>query len=430
MYRIIMNDLIEWYEEKQDKVLLLKGAVGVGKTWVINDFANGFYKHVFYINIEKEEEAAALFKQGSEVKVDKLIAALCIYCDQIYEEGKTLFVFDEVQVNGNVVEAIMSMKRHRPELSICIIASTIGEMIYEKDYVNLLYNCFLFPMTFEEFLVANKEQELCKYIEKQKLEPIAPQYIEKITEYMKLFYITGGMPAVVSEYIKNHDLSRVDTTLRVQLNQCQEYLIQNAPEIYAEKVCKIWNSIPCQFDKENHKFMYQYVDENARAREYESSVNWLVSTGLVRKVNRVTDGITPLADQVDTKSFELYHLDHGLLRMMCDIPYDRLGDGKNLLEDVHGALIEQYVLSELTMNPSIGTLYFWVSSATAKVDFVFEDNEDIVPVTVQPQIRRKAQNMKVFRSKYDNRMSLRISMDPLSFQKSVLNVPLYGLWAF
>lgn len=430
MYRIIMNDLMEWYENAQDRVLLLKGAKGVGKTWTMIDFGQGFYKKLIYIDFEKDEEAYPLFKQGARVKAEKLIAALCMYCDQTFGEGQTLFVFDEVHLYPKAVEAIMSLKQQRPELPVCLIASTVGCIVHEAEYENDFYQLQLYPMTFEEFLTANKAQDLCKSIENQKMQPVEPEVIEEITEYLKIFYITGGMPIVVLDYVKNHDLNRVDAILKALLNKCSEHIERYVPKTCALKVNKIWNSIPVQMEKENRKFMYQYVDEKARAREYEKSVNWLVDTGLVRKVNRIRDGISPLPLQVDDKSFELYHLDHGLLRIMCGIPHTQMKMGDSAMEDVNGALLEQFVLSELTMNSTVDKLYFWISGATARVDFVFEDDGEVVPVDVQSRIRRKAQSIKVFNSKYKNHMAIRISLDELGFSKGILNIPLYGLWNF
>ena len=430
MYRIIMNDLMEWYEKKQEKVLLLKGAKGVGKTWAIIDFAQGFYKNLFYVDFEKDEEVYVLFKQGTQVKAEKLIAALCMYCGQSFEEGKTMFVFDEAHLYPKAVEAIMSLKRQKPELPIGIIASTVGVIPHEAEYMEGLYNLLLYPMTFEEFLTANKAQSLCKHIEKQKLEPVDASVIRQITDYLKVFYLTGGMPIVVLDYIKNHDMNRVDAILKALIVKSKEHIDRYVPKSMAVKVNKIWNSIPVQMEKDNRKFMYQYVDEKARAREYENSVNWLVETGLVRKVNRIRDGVSPLWMQIDEKSFELYHLDHGLLRIMCGVSHDQLNTGDETLEDINGALLEQFVLSELIMNNTVDQLYFWISGATARVDFVFEDDGEVVPVDVQSKIRRKAQSIKVFHKKYNNRMAIRISLDELSFSKGILNIPLYGLWNF
>jgi len=430
MYRIIMNDLMEWYENAQDQILLLKGAKGVGKSWTMIDFGQGFFKQILYVDFEKDEEVYNLFKQGKRARVEKLVAALCIYCDRRYEENNTIFVFDEAHLCPKAVEAIISIKQQRPELPICIIASTMGSIVHEWEYQELFHVLVLYPMTFEEFLTANKAQDLCRQIEKQKMEPVDEGITEQITEYLKAFYITGGMPIVVLDYINHKDMNRVDAILKALLIRCNEHIEKQVPKALSEKVNRIWSSIPAQMEKENRKFMYQYVDEKARAREYEKAVNWLVDTGLVRKVNRVKDGIAPLAEQIDDKSFELYHLDHGLLRIMCGISHGEMDLQEDLLEDVNGALLEQFVLAELTMNKTVKNLYFWISGATARVDFVFEDDGEVVPVDVQSKLRRRAQSIKVFHNRYNNRMAIRISLDKLSFSKGILNIPLYGLWNF
>ena len=201
MYRIIMNDLMEWYETAQDKVLLLRGAQGVGKSWTMIDFGQGFYKKLFYVNFEKDEEVYALFKQGIRVKAEKLIAALSMYCDQTFEEGNTLFVFDEAHLYPKAIEAIMSLKQQKPELSVCIIASTMATIPHHAVFEEQLYPLFLYPMTFEEFLTANKAQDLCKHIEKQKMEPVDPQVIDEITEYLKVFY-NGICYDIIGEYYR------------------------------------------------------------------------------------------------------------------------------------------------------------------------------------------------------------------------------------
>lgn len=430
MYRLIIDDVMNWYETSQDKILVLKGAKGVGKTWTMIDFAQGFYNSLFYVDFEKDEEVYSLFKQGSRIKADKLIAALSMYCDQSYVEGGTLFVFDEVNQYPKVMEAIISLKEQKPELPICVIASTVGMIPHEAEISDYMYSLQLYPMTFEEFLTANKAQDLCQHIEKQKMEPVAPEIIEQITQYLKIFYVTGGMPIVVLDYIRNHDLGRVDAILKALLIRNGEYINKNVPKTLRMKVERIWNSIPAQMEKENRKFMYQYVDEKARAREYEKPVSWLVDTGLVRKVNRIKEGIAPLSQQIDDKSFELYHLDHGLLRVMCGLSYTQVLSGDEFMNDVNGALLEQLVLSELTMNKTVQALYFWISGATARVDFVFEDDGEVVPVDVQSKVQRKAQSIKVFNQKYNNRMAIRISLEGVSFSRGILNIPLYGLWNF
>ena len=115
---------------------------------------------------------------------------------------------------------------------------------------------------------------------------------------------------------------------------------------------------------------------------------------------------------------------------MCGIGYGDILSGEDEFNDLGGALLEQFVLSELTMNKTVENLYFWISGATARIDFVFEDDGDVVPVDVEPRIRKKAQSMKVFNERYKNHMAIKISLDDLGFSRGTLNVPLYGLWNF
>ena len=197
-----------------------------------------------------------------------------------------------------------------------------------------------------------------------------------------------------------------------------------------KKILQVWDSVPAQLTKENKKFMYGAVDAKARAREYVAAVDWLIEAGYVRKGQKVTQGLSPLTDYLDLKSFELYYLDHGLLRNVSGITAKEAENDEAIFDAMHGILSEQLVLAELTLNSNVQELYFWTSEATARIDFVFEDDGEIIPVDVQTTIRKKAQNLKVFHQKYGNRMWIRISLEALSFHKGNLNVPIYGLWNF
>ena len=287
----------------------------------------------------------------------------------------------------------------------------------------------LMPMTFDEFLKAGKGRKLWKYIENQRLEGLPEEVRKSIDTMLDAFLVTGGMPEALNEYYKNENFEEVEGILQKTLDKMTEYIVKVTPKKLLTKVMLIWNSIPVQLTKENKKFMYGYVDPKARAREYESSVDHLVRIGVVRQVYRIRHGVLPLAEQVDEKSFEIYHLDHGLLRIMAGIHYNDI-DKTNIVDTMDGMIAEQYALEELYANKNIGKLFFWISSATAKVDFVYEGDGEVVPVDVQTEPHTKAQSSKVFKQRYDNATSIRISTDDMYMNNGLLNVPLYGIWNF
>lgn len=426
MYRNVINDLANWYQDAQDKVLLIKGGLGVGKTWIVNDFGSAFFEKTIIMDLRKDGFLRKLFLSD----MDKLDEYIINDVGTDVAPEKVLIVFDELQVIEDGLDKVFEYRKLHPNYRYCIIESYVGSIKSEKEYNDQIVCYTMMPMTFEEFLTANKARNLCKYIEKQRVEAVDADIIDKIIDYLKIFFVIGGMPAIVYDYIKHGNLSNIEKLQKEQLDEYKAYMKAYSPKIMTKKIIKIWDSIPTQLTKDNRKFMYVYVDPKARAREYEMSADWLVDHGFLRRVYKVSEGLSPLTAHIDLKSFELYHIDHGLLRKMAGVNLVKLMSRDDLFDAMQGALIEQMVLSELTRNQTVNQLYFWISGATARVDFLFEDDGEIIPVDVQSKIRTKAQSIKVFHQKYNNRMAIRISLGELNFSKGVLNIPLYGLWNF
>lgn len=430
MYRDMINDLAEWKESPERGILLLKGAKGVGKTWCVMDFAEAFYQRTIHIEFDKDPVLRSLFLLPCNPEfIDKQLSDLFeIQLDQ--NPSEILMVFDEVQVEEDLFAGVLQYVRQRTQFSIILIASWLELLPAENLVVEEIQVKTMFPMTFEEFLIANKAQELCRLVEQEKEKGLDPDVHPLLLNYLKSFFITGGMPEVVQDFIRNRDMGQVDVIQHRILQELRDDIIRYAPKQSLKKILQVWDSIPSQLTKENKKFMYGAIDTKARAREYVGAVAWLVNAGYVRKIQKVTKGVSPLQDYKDNKSFVLYHLDHGLLRKAAGISAEEAELNKQVFDEMNGILAEQYVLAELTLNQNVETLYFWTSEATARVDFIFEDDGEVIPVDVQSTIRTKAQNLKVFHQKYNNRMSIRISLEGLGFNKGQLNVPLYGLWNF
>lgn len=431
MYRNMINELAEWQENPNRPILLLKGAKGVGKTWCVVDFAEAFFAHRIHIEFEKDTVLKDLFMAPHEVSfIDEQLELLTELDLQGNHKDDILLIFDEVQVEEDLFAGVMQYARQKPNLSIIVIASWCGLLAAEGLLAEEIMIKYMYPMTFEEYMIANKAQELRQMIEQEKVRGMSEDVIPIVMDYLRQFYIIGGMPEVVQDFIKTHNYEHVDLIQKRLLQEMRDDILKYAPKFYVKKILQVWDSVPAQLTKENKKFMYGFLDPKARAREYVGAVNWLVNAGYVRKINKIKQGFAPIENQIDRRSFELYYLDHGLLRNVAGITAPDANQEERIFDLMQGIISEQFVLSELTMNQNVDKLYFWTSEATAKVDFVFEDDGDIIPVDVQATVRKKAQNLKVFHQKYGNRMAIRISLEALSFHKGLLNVPLYGLWNF
>lgn len=426
MFRNIMNDLATWYEVGKNKAALIRGGKFVGKTWAAVDFATGFFDEHIIIDLEKYPDFSQYI--AKERKPDKLHAKLTTSLDKYDFTGK-LLIFDNVQISPMAVVNLTAYAKANDGVRVCMLATVNGALPGEKECGDDLFVYELMPMTFDEFLKAGKGRKLWKYIENQRLTGMPDEVRDSIDTMLEAFFITGGMPEAVSAYYKTENFEEVDAVLQKTLDNLTEYIVKVTPKKLLTKVMLVWNSIPVQLTKENKKFMYGYVDSKARAREYESSVDFLVRLGVVRRVYRIQHGRLPLEQQVDEKSFELYHLDHGLLRIMAGIHYADM-DKENVIDAMDGMIAEQYAMEELYANKNVGQLYFWISSATAKVDFVYEGDGEVVPVDVQTEPHTKAQSSKVFKQRYKNTTSIRISTDDMYVSNGLLNVPLYGIWNF
>jgi predicted AAA+ superfamily ATPase len=284
------------------------------------------------------------------------------------------------------------------------------------------------PLNFEEFLLANGEISLVEFVKNGGIRAIPKVITEKLTDYLKLYFIIGGMPGAVSTWLETRDYGLVESRQRDILETYENDFSKHAPGGIVPKLRYLWNSVPSQLAKENKKFIYGLVREGARARDYEEAMLWLLDSGLLRKVGRITKAAAPLKAYEDLKAFKLYHLDVGLLRVMSELSPEAILDGIKIFEEFKGALTEQFVLSELAGKRSIRSLYYWTSNATAEVDFVFADHKEIYPVEVKAGENLRSRSLQVYRERYNPKLSLRTSLSNLRLDDGLLNIPLFALF--
>ncbi len=423
MYRNVVNDFADWYEKGHRQILYVKGAYGVGKTWAVRDFATAFFGEQVYIDLTDKPEFIDAVKNFEPEDFDALLAP--------YLEGKnlnnTIIIIDEVQLtNDSGVFFYSFLKLHR-NYTLCLIASTMAITEYEYHHRDAFKIIRMRPMTFEEYLIANKAHSFIKAISDNKSTTITPLEVEGISLLLRDFLLVGGMPGIVKEFIKtkNYDLAR---NKQLELIEKYESIIRKSFSSAMSQRCRrVWKSIPKQLLKDNKKFMYNLVDENARSREYQEATQNLCSLGIARKLPRLKQAQLPLEDNVDSKSFQLFLIDHGLLRALYNLPIGIDIELKELFMEQDGVIAEQYIFQELSNK--VGNIYYWTSSATARVPFVYEGEGTAVPVDIRFTPNNKAQNIKTFLSKNpDTEITVRLSMEQVGLNGQTLNIPAYGLW--
>jgi predicted AAA+ superfamily ATPase len=245
---------------------------------------------------------------------------------------------------------------------------------------------------------------------------------------MRLYLVVGGLPSVVKVLLETGSLEQVETEKARILMSMVEAIENVEQPALAKKIKQVFDSIPTQLEKENMKFQYGMVKLTARAREYKDAVEWLVDNKFITPLYRVKEPIAPLYNQKDDKSFEMYVNDIGLLVSMFGITMDDIEKETSPFTMRGQALVKQYIYGELLHNPNVNNIYYWISEATAKIEFLFQDSNVVIPIDVNLDLNEKAQSLKVYKSKYTVPMAVRISKEKMSMSKDMLTLPMFSIW--
>lgn len=424
MYRYAINNLIEWKNSPNHMPLIIKGARQVGKTWLMKEFGKTQYKKVAYISFDSNPRLDTLFQKDLDVK--RLLDGLNIEVGFNITPKDTLIIFDEIQENPLALTSLKYFCENAPEYDIVAAGSLLGVAhhkgtgfpVGKVEYLNL------YPLSFKEFLLAMNENQILGIIDKNDFE-MQKVFKERIIDLLRRYCYVGGMPKAVLSFSQEQDYNLVRKIQRNILSDYESDFSKHIPPEQVERTRLLWNAIPSQLVKENKKCMYGKIKQGARAKDFEIALNWLIDSGLVHKVSRVTEPNMPLKAYEDVSAYKLFLLDVGLLGAMTDLDSRSLLENDKLFNDYNGAITEQYVLQEFK---TIGELpvFYWASNK-AELDFLIQYQNNIIPVEVKATINLQAKSLKSFRQKYEPKISVRTSLADYEENAGLFNIPLYDI---
>ena len=428
MERLILKKLVEWKDSKYRKPLILKGVRQVGKTWVLKEFGNRYYDNVAYFNFDENEEYKQFFETTKDV--NRILQNLTFMSGQNIAPEKTLIIFDEVQDCPKVINSLKYFCENAPQYHIVCAGSLLGIALakpssFPVGKVNFMQ---IDPMTFTEFLMANGDENLAKYLEAvDTIEPIPDAFFNPLYEKLKMYYVTGGMPESVKRWTEGRDVSAMQEALSEIIGSYERDFAKHPDVSEFPKISMIWRSIPSQLARENKKFIYKVVKPGARAREYEDALQWLVDARLVHKIYRSTAPGLPIAAYDDLSAFKIYMVDVGLLRRLSMLSPTAFGEGNRQFTEFKGSLTENFVLQTLLTQFEVTPRYWSQTNPPYEVDFLIQQDNDIFPVEVKAETNTASKSMKKFKELFPEQVKLRIrfSLDNLKLDGDVLNIPLF-----
>lgn len=414
MERKINKELLKWKRDALNKPLCLYGPRCVGKTYSMVDFGKKNFTNVVYFNTKNNELLKEIFVK--EKVLQKLIEKLSFYSGESIFPEDSLIIFDNIEdlellklfkifANTNYYIAMISSKKE------LIQSSKIEEYYYRA----------MSTLDFEEYLINSDKIQLVDFIrdsfETGANMPFHQMALESYYEYLE----TGGFPEVIQNKFNNSN--------SIYLDSIKQHILDIYKEEYTslDKTLRcddIYQSISNQLDKDNKKFQYGVIKKGARSKDYEDSINTLVSNLIVNRSYKLAPEIkSPLSSSKDVESFKLYYNDVGLL-------YSKLFVNKNRFmidEDVKRTLIENDVAN--TLNNLGYSLYYYQSDGKAEVQFVIQTKMGkILPIELVNMKLVKAKALSLFMSKYNLEDAYRLTENNFKYEKGIKYIPIYAVF--
>ena len=350
------------------------------------------------------------------------------------EQNNTVIFIDEIQESEKLISELKYFCEKHNNVRIICAGSLLGVKLKRAKFsfpVGKVKMLDMYPMDFEEFLMAMNEELLIDLIKDAftNNKKIASSIHEKALNLYRTYLITGGMPESVQnmvntkgDYIK-YDKTILKDILSSYFKDMNKYVTS---ETEALKISRVYNSLPTQLANNSNKFQYSKIDKNARAREYETSLDWLLASNMVLKSLSVKKPEIPLAGFTDNEVFKLYLSDVGILNNILGISLaDILSDNISLYK---GVIIENYVANELVCNKH--DLYYWKNDNLAKIDFLLYTSDGIIPVEVKAGDSTKSKSLDIYNELYHPKYSIKISTKPFGYdpKKKIKSIPLYAVF--
>ncbi|MBI3270242.1 MAG: AAA family ATPase [Planctomycetes bacterium] len=430
MRRNIHRALAEWRKSASRDVLLVRGARQVGKTFSVRELGKTF-PHFVEVNLEENTEVHSFFR--GRLTPAPLCEKLSAYFATPILPGETLLFFDELQACPNALRALRFFREQMPRLHVVGAGSLLEFALAQLPSMGVgrITSLFMYPLTFEEFLLALGEDALSGVVARANAtQPIAEPLHQRLVELLRTYLLIGGMPAVVNSYVEKHDLTacfkRLDDLLLTLEDDFAKYR-ERAP---VHRMLEVFRSIAFQA---GGKFKFARVDSPASSRVVREALTLLLQAGLAHRVTHTDARGLPLGAQVDPRKFKVLLFDVGIHQRLLglDVPSYLTAEDVELVN--RGSLAEVFAGLELLARPPVHTkpaLYYWhreARASNAEVDYVLQDGAAVLPVEVKAGTRGQMQSLRLFLDERGLTRGIRASLENFSRYERVEVIPLYAI---
>ena len=426
MYRKDSIIIEEWLK-RSDKALLVTGARQIGKTWLIREeiAKSGYCK--FEVNFIDQPDLVDYL--NVKMSANEFLVKLKMIMPEDCKPQETVVFFDEIQKCPEIVTKIKFLVEEG-SFKYVMSGSLLGVELKGITSVPVGYLTVLtmYPMDFEEFMIANNVSKTTLEMLKAKFETCQPvdEFIhQKLLSLFFIYLIVGGMPDAVKIYIATKDIREVDKVQRDIVALYKEDFSQYESEDKKLKLISIYDIIPAELNKQNKKFVFTMLNKELKFDRYENSFLWLKDAGVALPVYNVEAPVIPLKASKSSNVFRLFSNDIGLLTSAYPAETKLELINKNS-EVNNGAHFENAVAQQLTANGL--EPYFCKKKNIGELDVLVEMDGKVVPIEVKSGKAYKAHKsldnfMKI--SDYHIEKAYVLSVANMEQEGSVVYLPIY-----
>lgn len=425
--RKIDSVLQQWKSENGRKPLLVRGARQVGKSSAIKHFG-GSFTHFISLNMEADSRARELFAQYQSPT--ELCDTLSILYNTPVVAGETLLFIDEIQAS---IPAIMSLRyfyEQYPELHVIAAGSLLEFALQEMPSfgVGRIRSVFMYPFSFDEFLIANGQEALVRKIAQASSVSPMPVALHELTlDYLRKFLVMGGMPEVVSTYIETGSLLKCQYALDDLIYTFQDDFAKYKKTTNIGMLKEVFLSAVHQ---SGSKFVYNRAAEDSNHKQIKEAVAQLQMAGLLIPVTHTAANGIPLGAEVNPRMQKMLLFDTGIYQRLIGL------DLATIMLDVDfvnkGAIAELFVGLELLKGADVHertSLYYWqreAKNSNAEVDYIVQRQRDIIPLEIKSGKKGSMKSLFLFLEEKKRPFGIRLSLENFGEMEQVHIVPLYG----
>ena len=429
MKRFIEKQLLNWKNNPLRKVLLLRGARQIGKTYSVREFGKQF---TYYLEVNFDEKPTLKELFSRSLGVEQIIQRLAVITAVPVIAGKTLLFFDEIQACPEALSSLRYFQEKLPLLHVVAAGSLLEFALYEIPSMGVgrLHSLFMYPLSFLEYLFASGQDPLYNMVKEHPLsEPIEPLIHNQLLDKLRLFFMIGGLPGVVNRYIQTNDILQCQELLQDMVISYEDDFAKYKERVPVARLREVFKSIIFQGGR---KFSYSQVDSDSYHKALKESLDLIIQAGLAYKIPYSSCQGIPLGATTNPKHFKVLPFDIGITQRILGLDL-----GQILLQPVtnlvnNGALSEIFCGLEL-INSQAGTIkpeiYYWhreTRGSQAEVDYVISGMTPVLPIEVKAGTKGQMQSMHVFLKERSLSKGIRLSQENFCNYDNIHVLPLYA----